>query len=60
MKAKVKVGYVDGTGVHKKGDVVDVEKVNPYFHSPIAKVVIEKKEEPKKKPAKASTKKTKK
>lgn len=63
MKAKVILGYIDDNGIHKKGDIVDVKQINPNHHKPLAKVVIvEKKkvEEPAKKPAKASTKKSKK
>ena len=59
MIAKVKCAYFDQRGLHQKGDLIDVIKLDPKFHDLVEEKVEKKVEE--KKPAKASrAKKTKK
>lgn len=60
IKAKVKSGYVDGKGVHKRGDFVEVTKLDPYLHIPVAQPIEEKKEEKVEKKSTKTSKKTKK
>lgn len=58
MIAKVKSAYFDQRGLHQKGDLVDVIKLDPKLHD-LVEEKVEKKAE--KKPVKASrAKKTKK
>jgi hypothetical protein len=64
MKAVVKVAYFDNSGLHKAGEVVEVEKLNPYLVATEEKKVEEPTEETvevkTKKATKKPTKKTKK
>ena len=54
MKARVKIPYYDNLGLHKAGEVVNVEKVSNLVEV-IAEDITEPKEEPKK-PAKKKKK----
>lgn len=63
MKAVVKVAYFDNSGLHKAGEVVEVEKLNPYLKATEEKKVEEPTEETveaSEKPKKATKKTTKK
>ena len=53
MKVKVKVGYLDRAGLHKKGDIVEVKSLDPNLHG---EIVEEKKVEEKKPKASAKKK----
>ena len=53
MKVKAKVGFLDGSGLHKKGEIVEVNKFDPNLHS---EIIAEKTVEAKK-PVMASAKK---
>lgn len=68
MRAVVKVAYFDNSGLHRAGEVVEVEKLNPYLVATKEKKVEEPTEETvevntekfTKKATKKNTKKTKK
>lgn len=60
MKVKVKSGYFDDKGLHKKGDIVEVKKLNPLFHIPVEPKIEEKKVAKVEKKSVKTSKKTKK
>lgn len=56
FKAVVKVAYFDNSGLHKAGEVVEVEKLNPYLIATETEKV-EKVEEPTEEAVEIKTKK---
>ncbi len=67
MRAVVKVAYFDNSGLHRAGEVVEVEKLNPYLvateekkvEEPTERTVEVRIEKATKKATKKTTKKTK-
>lgn len=35
MKVKLKAAVFDASGLHKRGDIIEVDKVNPFIMTPI-------------------------
>ena len=35
MKVKLKTAILDARGLHKKGDIIDVDVINPFIMEPV-------------------------
>lgn len=57
MKVKVKSAFVDGKGLHQKGDVIDVKSFNPTLMEIIPEKEAKTESKPVKKAAPKTTKK---
>jgi hypothetical protein len=57
MKVKLKAAVLDASGLHKRGDIIEVDTINPFIMTPIDEADAEPIETPKPKKTTAKSKK---